>query len=287
MINGFRKEIMFFTRGGRIVAVILIMLGLAVMSPVMFGVMQGMMETISKVSPSEEYADMISLFTSFSASDIAMYNVEYVVGIGAMVVLFLFKGAAGGEQKLRSVIIPQCSGLTVVDYILPKFLLYPIFIFFMTMIAIFAGAGASLIFFPGPLDWGYITLSAICAGVFIAFFTAMQFCIGICTGKSALAIVICIVTQTFLPSVLSMLRVDRFHPLALYSISLSAAMASGQSGNSLMTAVETSSSSGDISALNIAVSIGTAVVISGLLYFITIFVLHTKEVHNEGDEPVL
>ena len=287
MVNGFKKEMMFFTRGGRILAVILVMFSLAVMSPIMFGVMKNMMETIAQMAPSEEYTDMITLFTSFSASDIAMYNVEYVGGIGALVILFVFRGAAGGEQKLRSVVIPQCSGLTAVDYILPKFLIYPAFVFVISAISVYAGAGAALLFFNGPLDWGYITISAVCTGMFITFFTAVQFCVGICTGKSGLAIIICIIMEMFLPSVLSMFRIDRFNPLALYSIALSASMASGTSENALMSALETTSSSGDISVLNIAVSLGTALVISILLYFITIFVLHTKEVHNEGNEPVL
>ena len=56
----------------------------------------------------------------------------------------------------------------------------------------------------------------------------------------------------------------------------------------LMAAIEqTSSSTNDLSFLNIVVSLGTAIVISTLLYFVTIFALHTKEVHNEGNEPVL
>ncbi len=287
MINGFKKEIMFFTRGGRMIAVILVTLGLALMSPVMFGVMANMMEVMRDMSPSEEYTQMIDMFTSFSASDISMYNVEYVASMGAIVILFVFKGAAGGEQKLRSVIMPQCAGLSPVNYVLPKFLIYPLFVFCVTTISVYVGSCAALIFFEGPLDWGWITVSAVCCAMFLAFSTAVQLCVGISTGRSGLAIILCIAMQTFLPSILSMFRVDRFNPFALYSITLSSAMASGTSENVLMSAMEASTSSGDLSALNIAVSMGTAFVISILLYFVTIFVLHTKEVHNEGNEPVL
>jgi ABC-2 type transport system permease protein len=287
MINGFRKEMMFFTRGGRMLAVILVTLGLALMSPVMFGFMSNMMEVMRDMSPSEEYTQMIDMFTNFSASDISMYNVEYVASMGAIVILFVFKGAAGGEQKLRSVIMPQCAGLSAVNYVLPKFLIYPFFVFCITTLSIYLGSAAALIFFAGPLDWGWITVSAVCSGMFLAFSTAVQLCVGISTGKSGLAIILCIAMQTFLPSILGMFRVDRFNPFALYTIGISSAMASGQSGNSLMAALEVSSSSGDLTTLNIAVSMGTAFVISILLYFVTVFVLHTKEVHNEGNEPVL
>ncbi|MCR4780025.1 MAG: hypothetical protein K5876_02905 [Ruminiclostridium sp.] len=287
MINGFKKEMMFFTRGGRMAAVIVVTIALALMAPVMFGMTSGMMEVMRDMSPSEEYTQMIDMFTNFSAADISMYNVEYVASMGAIVILFVFKGAAGGEQKLRSVIMPQCSGLSAVNYVLPKFLIYPVFVFFVTTAAIFVGAGASLIFFEGPLDWGWITVSAVCSAMFLTFSTSVQLCIGISTGRSGLAIIMCIAMQMFLPSILGMFRVDRFNPFALYSIGLSSAMASGQSGNALMSALEMTSTSGDLSALNIAVSMGTAFVISILLYFVTIFVLHTKEVHNEGNEPVL
>ncbi len=278
---------MFFTRGGRMLAVILVTLGLALMSPVMFGFMSNMMEVMRDMSPSEEYTQMIDMFTNFSASDISMYNVEYVASMGAIVILFVFKGAAGGEQKLRSVIMPQCAGLSAVNYVLPKFLIYPFFVFCITTLSIYLGSAAALIFFAGPLDWGWITVSAVCSGMFLAFSTAVQLCVGISTGKSGLAIILCIAMQTFLPSILGMFRVDRFNPFALYTIGISSAMASGQSGNSLMAALEVSSSSGDLTTLNIAVSMGTAFVISILLYFVTVFVLHTKEVHNEGNEPVL
>lgn len=287
MINGFRKELMFFTRGGRLAAVILVMLSLAVVSPVMFGMMQSMISVLTQMSPSEEYTEMMSMFTSFSASDITMYNVEYVAGIGAIVVLFVFKGAAGGEQKLRSVVIPQCSGLSAVNYVLPKYLIYPVVVFAVSVLSVYAGSGTALLFFAGQLDWGHVTTAAMCTGVFLAFSTCVQLCVGLSTGKSGLAIIICIAMQTFLPSILSTFRVDRFNPFALYSIALSSAMASGESGNSLMTAVEQASASSDLSALNITVSVGTALVISVLLYFVTVFVLHTKEVHNEGNEPVL
>ncbi len=287
MINGFKKEMMFFSRGGRMLAIILVTLGLALMSPVMFGVMANMMSVMRDMVPDGEYAQMMDMFTNFSASDISMYNIEYIVGMGAIVILFVFKGAAGGEQKLRSVIMPQCAGLSAVNYVLPKFLIYPAFVFVITMISVYIGSAASLIFFAGPLDWGWITLSALCSAMFLAFSTAVQFCIGISTGKSGLAIILCIAMQSFLPSLLAMFRVDRFNPFALYSLALSTAMSSGESGNSLMTAVESMSTTGDTTTLNIVVSMGTAFVISILLYFVTIFVLHTKEVHNEGDEPVL
>ncbi|MBR5089359.1 MAG: hypothetical protein IK093_08020 [Ruminiclostridium sp.] len=288
MISGLKKEFLFFLRGGRLAVVAIVMLALAVMSPLMFGAMSGMIDAMEGAMPdNEQYEQMTEMFTSFSASDMVMYNVEYVGGLGGLILLFLFKGAAGGEQKKRSVIIPQCAGLDAERYVIPKFLVYPPCVFAISVAAIFAGTGVSLIVFPGKLDMGLVCLSAISTGVYLAFTTAVQFCIGVCTGRSNLAVVSVIIMQTFLPSILSFFRVDRFNPTALYSIALTAAQRSGETGNVLLSTLESASVSDDISALNVAVSLGTAIVISVLLYFVTVFTLHTQEVHNEGNEPIL
>lgn len=287
MINGFKKELLVFTRGGRLAVVVIVMVALALMSPVMFGFTSSMMQTMKEALPEGQYSELAEEFSSFTAADIILYNVEYIAGIGSIIILFLFKSMAGGEQKKRSVIIPQCAGLTAERYTLPKFLIYPPFIFIVTIISVFLGAAASAAIFPGSLDWGMVWLAALCSGVYLAFSTAVQFSVGICTGRSNVAVVAVIAMHMVLPSILSFFRVDRFNPFSLSSIALGAARKSGESGNALMSALENTSISDDVTTLNVAVSMGSAIIISVLLYFVTIFVMHTKEVHNEGNEPVL
>lgn len=287
MINGFKKEMMFFMRGGRFAIIILVMIALAAMYPLMFGMMNAMIETMKGLYDEETFDQMFSMFSNFSAADITMYTVESVVEFGAIVMLFIFKSAAGGEQQKRSVIIPQCSGLSPVRYVFPKFAIYPIFMFLVSAISVYLGAGVSALLFPGGLDWGMVTVSACCSGVFLAFITSLQFCIGICTGRSGTSIAIVLVMEMFVPSILAFLRVDRFNPFALSSIATYAPLANAEPGNSMFASLGTASISNDVTPLNIAVSIGTAVVISVMLYFVTLFVLNTKQVHNEGDEPVL
>ena len=46
MINGFRKEFMFYSRGGRLAITIIVMFALAVMSPLMFGSMSAMLDSM-------------------------------------------------------------------------------------------------------------------------------------------------------------------------------------------------------------------------------------------------
>lgn len=288
MINGFKKEMLFYLRGWRFTILILVMIMLAVSSPLMFGMTSSLMTTMKDAIPdNEQYVRMAEMFTNFSASDMIMYNVEYVVGLGSIVILFLFKGAAGGEQKLRSVIIPQCSGLTPERYVFPKFIIYPLSIFVISVGAIYAGAGVSVLIFPGEIDMTMLAVSALCSGVFLAFSTSAQFCIGLCTGSSACAIISVIILNSIVPSLLGFFRVDRFNPFALQTIALNAATASGESGNALLAAANSVSASTDITPLNIIVSLSTAIIFSVLFCFLTIFILHSKEIHNEGDDPVL
>ena len=287
LINGFRKELLFYMRGGRLITLVIVMIALAVMSPLMFGMTSQMMQMMKEAMPDGSYSELAEEFSSFSASDIAVYNSEYICGIGAIIILFIFKAAAGGEQKKRSVIIPQCAGISPERYVLPKFIIYPLSIFAVSFLAVVLGAAVSAAMFPGGLDWSMIMLSAFATGVFLAFCTALQFCVGLSTGKSNAAVVIVIAMQMFLPTILAMFRVDRFNPLALSSISLAAARASGRSGSVLLSTLDAAGTSNDLSSLNVAVSFGTAIVISVILYFVTVFALHTKEVHNEGNEPVL
>ena len=286
MINGFRKEMLFFTRGGRFIIILVVLFGLAAMSPLLFGIMRVLIGSMEQMYDEESFASLFGLFTNMTASECTAYTVEYVADYGAIVILFILKAAAGGEQQKRSVIIPQCSGFSAVSYAAPKFIIYPLFTFVTSVLAVFTGALLSLAIFGGALDWSKVLAAAVCAGVFIAFITCVQFCLGICTGRSGLAVVICIVMQMLLPSFLALFRVDRFNPFALTSIAMSMAINSGDGTGAVLTALQSSSTT-DVSVLNIAVSIGTAIVIGILLYLITIFGLHAKEVHNEGDDPLL
>ena len=51
MINGFRKELMFFTRGGKLAIMIIVTFVLAGFSPVMFGMMKSMIQVMESMYP--------------------------------------------------------------------------------------------------------------------------------------------------------------------------------------------------------------------------------------------
>ena len=307
--NGLKKEFMLFSRTGKLIGVILVILIFSVMDPIMFkgmGAMVGAMaNSIPEGSGAEltEYMqtvkDMASMFDSFSASYLVATSIAEVTGLGLIILMFILMSAAGGEQKKRSVIIPQCAGLTPAGYIAPKFLIYPLSALLLSVLGVYLSAGVSSLLFGGSLDMGKISLAALCLGVYMAFISVLQLTIGICTGKPGVSVIIVIIATSIIPMILSSFRVDRFNPFALTGIASNAAISAGGeaagavsegatgSFASISAMMESLSASAEVDGLNTAVSVGVTAVISVILYFMTLFILTARQVKNEGNEPVL
>ena len=307
--NGLKKEFMLFSRTGKLIGVILVILIFSVMDPIMFkgmGAMVGAMaNSIPEGSGAEltEYMqtvkDMASMFDSFSASYLVATSIAEVTGLGLIILMFVLMSAAGGEQKKRSVIIPQCAGLTPAGYIAPKFLIYPLSALLLSVLGVYLSAGVSSLLFGGSLDMGKISLAALCLGVYMAFISVLQLTIGICTGKPGVSVIIVIIATSIIPMILSSFRVDRFNPFALAGIASNAAISAGGeaagavsegatgSFASISAMMESLSASAEVDGLNTAVSVGVTVVISVILYFMTLFILTARQVKNDGNEPVL
>ncbi len=307
--NGLKKEFMLFSRTGKLIGVILVILIFSIMDPIMFKGMGAMVGAMANSIPAESGAelteymktvqDMASMFDSFSASYLVATSIAEVTGLGLIILMFILMSAAGGEQKKRSIIIPQCAGLTPTGYIAPKFLIYPLTALILSVLGVYLSSGVSSLLFGGSLDMGKISLAALCLGVYMAFISVLQLSIGICTGKPGVAVIIVIIATSLIPVILSSLRVDRFNPFALTGIATNAAMAAGGeaagavseaaggSFASVTSIMESLSASAEVDGFNMAVSIGVTVVISVILYFMTLFVLTARQVKNEGNEPVL
>ena len=309
--NGLKKEFMLFSRTGKLIGVILVILIFSVMDPIMFKGMGAMVGAMANSIPAESGAelteymqtvqDMASMFEGFSASYLVATSIAEVTGLGLIILMFILMSAAGGEQKKRSVIIPQCAGLTPAGYIAPKFLIYPLSALLLSVLGVYLSAGVSSLLFGGSLDMGQISLAALCLGVYMAFISVLQLTIGICTGKPGVSVIIVIIASSIIPVILSSLRVDRFNPFALTGIASNAAIsaggeaeavgavseAAGGSFTSISAMMESLSASAEVDGLNLAVSVGVTVVISVILYFMTLFVLTARQVKNEGNEPVL
>lgn len=294
--TGLKKEIMYLGRTGKLAGVIMAILIFAVLDGLMLKVtgammssmtttMQQQVEQISKdAGESEEINElteitgsidtMASVFENMNAATVLYSTISDISSLGILIALLVIKSACGGEQKKRSIIIPRCAGLTPKMYILPKFLIYPLIVFVLSFISVILASVMAQLLFEGAVLFENVLVAAVTLGVYLAFVMTVMLTLGICTEKPGISVIIVLVTINILPSLLSAYRVDRFNPFALPGIVGSA-----------VTAENSAFASMDM--LNFWVSIGTTLIISVILYFVTLIALNSKEVRNEGNEPVL
>ena len=294
--TGLKKEMMYLGRTGKLVGIIVAMLVFAIMDGIMLKVTGAMMSSMSttmqqqigelpdEVAESEKanelneitnsMSSMTSLFDNMSASTVLYSTIADISGLGILITLLVIKSACGGEQKKRSIIIPRCAGLTPKMYILPKFILYPAIIFILSVISVLIASVMSQLLFEGSILFENVLVAGVTLGIYLAFVMTVMLTLGICTEKPGISVIIVLVAINIVPSLLSSYRVDRFNPFALPALVSGAVTAEGSAFASL-------------DMLNFWVSVGTTIVISVVLYFVTLLALNAKEVRNEGNEPVL
>lgn len=291
--TGLKKEMMFLGRTGKLAGIIIAMLVFAFLDGLMLKATGAMMSSMSTTMQqqvdsiaenSEEINEltditnsmstMTSMFDSMNAPTILYSTIADISGLGMLITLLVIKSACGGEQKKRSIIIPRCAGLTPKMYILPKFILYPLMVFVLSVIAVFIAGGMSQLLFEGSILFENMLVAGVTLGVYLAFVMTVMLTLGISTEKPGISVIIVLVAINIIPSLLSAYRVDRFNPFALPTLVGEAVM----SENGAFASMD---------MLNFWVSVGTTLIISVILYFVTLLALNSKEVRNEGNEPVL
>lgn len=316
--QGLKKEFLHISRTGRFVGIIIAVVIFAFLDPLLLratqeliGAMGDMLPTASvsadSVTPPDadfDYSDTTTigatdptgdasdaigdasdmlgdtsemlgdLFSENPAVGVASAQAD-ILGTGILIILLVLMAVAGGEQKKRSTIIPHCAGLKANMYIAPKFILYPSLLFCLSFVATLIAGGMSLILFGGSLDFGTLLLSGVIFGVFMAFISVLQLTVGICTGKPGVTVIILMIAVSLLPVILNAFKIDKFNPFALTAMAQNAVLSTGD----LIWTV--------IDPVDFAVSFGLTVVLSVILYFVTLFVLNAREIKNEGNEPVL
>ncbi len=277
-----KKELMYFSRTFRMFGVIFSILIFALADPLLLKMMGGLLSSLTSANPeifTAEDMSALSMFTDIDVSGMLSFAVGDFTQTAVLIVLLILVGPSGSEQKKRSIIIPQCAGLTPNMYATPKFLLYPLTAFLSGFVGLLLCAGVSSLLFEGSVDFGTLMLGAVSVGLYIAFVVVLQFTIGICSARPGVAVISVLAATSVIPALLVSFRVDKFNPFALPSIAMNAF--SKASGNHMMAeAVE-------LDPLNVGVSLIVTVILSLILYFTTLFVLTARQTDNEGNEAVL
>lgn len=235
---GIKKEFMLFSRGFRLIGVIITIIGISLMYPLMYKSMEMMAGQIADMGQQiggeaqDQVTGAVDSINGMMSSLEAMYGgsmaavgfktgVSSITSTGFLIISLLLMATAGGEQKKRSVIIPNCAGLTPAGYVLPKFIVYPVMIGLLSFLGGMATGGISNLIYNNELNINDIIFSSLCAAIYMLFMTALYFLIGLSTGRPGISVIIVYGGSTIIPILLQSLDIDRYNPFTLQSLLMS------------------------------------------------------------------
>ena len=236
--SGIKKELMLFTRGFKLLGVIITIIGISFLYPVMYKSMEIMANQISDmgqqiggetqgqvdsaVSSINGMMDSISEMYGGSMAAVGFKTgVSALTSTGSLIIMLLLMSTAGGEQKKRSVIIPNCAGLTPTGYVLPKYIVYPLAISVLSFLGGLATGSISNLLYNNELILSDIVFSSACAAIYIFFLVSVYFLTGLATGRPGISVIIVYAGVTVIPILLQTLRIDKYNPFALQNLLMS------------------------------------------------------------------
>ena len=263
---GLQKELMFFTRSFRMWGVVIAGFGFALLDPLMMKALDSLTAGIGEIDPTLVELDLGGMNMSQAGVIGAVGDLtSTLLLILALVIMY----AAGGELKKRSMIIPQNAGLTPQFYLLPKFVLYPVFGAALTFVGVLCSWLFSFALYDRVnVDFGQALLASLLAAVFQMFLISLYLTLGLCTAKAGLSVAVIYGGNVILSGLFTALGADKFHPFTLTT----------QAQDIIM---------GDpVDHANLWGSIGITLLLIALCYFITLFVISAKRVNNRGVEEI-
>lgn len=264
--TGIQKELMFFSRSFRMWGVVIAAFAFALLDPLLMKVLDSMTATIGEMDPTLAELDLGGMNMSQAGVIGAVGDLTSTL---LLIVSLVIMYAAGGELKKRSMIIPQNAGLTPQLYLLPKFVLYPVFSGVFTFLGVLCSWVFSFALYDQVnVDLGQALFASLLAAVFQMFLLSLYLTLGLCTAKAGLAVAVVYGGNVILSSLFTALGADKFHPFTLTS----------QAQNIIMGE--------EIDPANLWGSIGVTLLLIVLCYFVTLFAVSAKRVDNRGVEEI-
>ena len=291
----FKKEWSHFSRTLRIWGVIAAILGFAVSNPMMFKFMAVIMNEVMPGSPDISQASISytvnyipedggSIFGGIDINDaLSMYSdagMMFSVSLasfatsGLLVIMLLLMSAAGGEQKKRAMIVPMCSGLEYKNYLIPKFIIYPLFTFGVSFVSsLIAGGLCNSMFENNKISAARLLLTALDMSVYMMFIVCVFLSLGLCTSRPGIMVPSIFLGQMLIESLLNGLGMLRYHPFALL----------GYVDSGVITSSEYPFED-EIPSFVTAIIL--SFVICVMMYFLALGVLKAKKINNQKEiEP--
>lgn len=227
-LAGIKKELKLFTRGFRFWGILIAIIGIAIAYPGMYKLMELMADMLENLS-AEAGVEMDAAVNSVNEmmNSLAMLYggslsyVGYYMGIisftaeGFLIMGLLLMATAGGEQKKRSVIMPNCAGLTPAGYVVPKFVLYPVIIGALAFLGTILTAFVSQLMFGDPIAFDTMMFSGSCVAFYIVFMVSVYFLFGIATGRPGIGVVVMYFGASIFPTILNAFGINKYNPFSL------------------------------------------------------------------------
>ncbi len=280
---GFKKEWSQYTRTFRLGGVILGIFSFALADPLMYKLLNVMMELMSQMPGNTNASINIDAGGYGEAMEIAagMLNDAGMIfsmtmnefcATSVLIVMLILMSASGGEQKKRATIIPSCCGLKSMNYLIPKFILYPLSVFGITFVSVLCAGGlCNMMFTENPVSVEIMFLGALLTSIFVTFIITVYMAIGLCTSRPGLVTVLVYIGMSIVMSVLQYLELDGFNPFTLRI------MIAGQITSEYFSLED--------NALSMIVGIMLSFVIMVMMFFLTYAVLNAKKINNREDKP--
>jgi len=268
----FKKEFLAFWRSKKLIILTCVIITLALFGAALT---RGMSEIPG-------FSEMYSVATSGVQAAIS-----YIAEIGLLVFILLLNSHAGGEQKRRSIIIPQSSGLGSASYIFPKFIFYPLVVFALSIIGTLAASGLSVYFFEdNNLIMSQVLAGGAVLGVYLMMYVCFHLCIGTATGRAGASAAICIVAALLLPTIFEMLSVaGQFADImAGEVVESTATYAYNPFALSLMAQRVVG---GNAETQDIVMTLAFAFALMVIVYFIALFAQNARKIDNSGNEILI
>ena len=279
---GFKKEWLQFSRTFRLGGILIAIFSFALADPLMYMALNVMMNYMSNIDYSQMTAslgmgtgadafEMVSGMINDSGLIFSMTMTD-LCAMSLLIIMLILMSPAGGEQKKRATIIPSCCGLKYFNYLVPKFVIYPLTVCGGTFLATMTAGGlCNILFQENHVDFGMMLLAAFLCAVYAAFITTVYLSIGLCTSKPGVVTVLVYLGTSLVEIILTSLDLTKFHPFTLRAL------------------VTTEMFMGDFElSENIAsICVGTllSIIVMVLMFFMAYAVLNAKEINNQVDKP--
>ncbi len=290
----FKKEWSHFTRTGRLFGIIAAIFSFALSQPLMFRMMGAIMEMVDLNTSGADSSVFAAVAGGMAASagtdpfggmDIGMEEIMSVYsdagmifsscistfsGLSLLIVMLILMAASGGEQKKRATIVPMCSGLEYKNYLLPKFVIYPLFTFALTFISVIVtGLLCNALFPNNHITDAAMFLSAAMYSVYMLFAVCVYMSIGLCTSRPGVAAVLVFIGQSLVQSLFVGMGLTDYNPFTLITLPTYMAMEGFDFAASMPS---------------ILVGMGISVVVAVLMFFLALGVLGAKKIDNTEEE---